>query len=1648
DTREERNILIENVYPKLKAYCKEAHGLEFQVVDMRWGVPEEASDDHAISGLCIQEICNCQKLSTGPNFVAFLNQRHGYRPLQPIIPGNEFGMLIAALEDADEDVSSLRTWYREDTNASPAIFVLQPISSIIPEYKNKTRDSKDQWQNVYNELHWKLKVASQKCHEKGQINEDQKHKYFMSVTEEEILHGILQAPGSAPDHCLCFVRMIDDIEEHLDHRLAWRFIDKDGDKVDTEAQKILQSLREEKVPYKLNKKVQKLSVKWNEKTGINKEEHSPYLQKFADLFFTEIKSMLDKAVLDEKKLTKDELFFEVLQHSTMAKERCEMFHGRDAVLDQVMAYIKGDAQQPYTVFGPSGSGKTSIMAKVARQVHLIHNRDAIVILRFLGTSPESSNVVNLLRSLCQQILINTGDKTDYDMDSLESLMQVFKTIVEKYDSGLPMVIFLDSLDQLSNVHSAHKLRWLPKKLGKNVKLIVSTYTDSKEIITRLKSHFPTANFCMVPSLGEELSIHILMSWLRSRDRCLTDGQTQLVKKAFSLCSLPLYLKLAFDQVVKWKSYTEISNEDIAHDVKHAIEMLFKSLEQKHGVMFVTRAFSYLTASRNGLSELELEDIMSLDDELLTDVFKYHVPPVRRVPGLLWARLRFDINSYLVDKEIDETRVSFWYHRQFYEAAEARYLSDRKYALLIHSHLADYYLGTWYNQPKPFKYTEHQAKKLDLQSLDSSADRKVSAQPLFFKHVDEKATTIRYNKRKLNNLPVQLAKAGRVSELNRVCLFNYKFLRAKLHSCSVGPVLSDFRMAGYEGSLLQRIIKGSQNTLRKFPRSLAGEITGHLLPFLTDKKDTPEKSLVTQCMESSLKSEDPIPYVTCYSSPDEALQYMLQHRAIPYGNKLAALSKDSKYLLSLAENNLLLFWDLTTGEVENEMETYDPSVCKMNILECCMDKNFIYLATTYQQKANPVVFVDMGTCEIMRIIHLEKTYPGVLLTDWLKFGLADDKIFVLSQGASADVFCATDGKQIHDFQIKPDLMSISKDEKKVVFHIKGEKRIAVYKTDNFTKDAEFSIPELPMSFSLTESGSEMIVMYKDTKSCDFVNIESADGSPGQTLCHLEHSKYQSFKGLQTASNGHILLQIDDGFLLWNYGKNRFIHEFRVPAEVQHEHRVLEIFGHLTIDGTLFIMVFEWHLLVWNAKSGKLICVREISKAKIEILLVDNKDERVVTISKRQNSFSVWKISSLMESDSLFSPITLSSGPRYSAIPTETGQIALLRGNSAKEVVVIDLEVGKVKHKIAEGRNTYRPVLTDDGKYAILKEYTTENLLDNLFYVWNLDNGKVLYSIPGNSLEVKYWTYSNSKVAIYSEFDNKDAAEIAIWDLKNGKLINKLPFINKNKGDSVLLFDQNDENLLVSRYDRVLNSVATCEVIVMNAQSGEQLFTLKNIVPLSFQRLRPSDSLFCGIQFQDDKNFTIVFDSKLKRIINKGQLDRELIYQLSISQDGKFGLERSLKLFNLEKMTKLCQFDMEEEANMRKQSKNATTSPRLMASGKHAVWANLRTNLIKIGNVEKQEIQSVYPIHSVPLCMDVSALGLILIGCEDGRLMILQIPGSDVGKEEGTFRKFIENFRLRLKKTGAKFSHSSSDAQPATMDTFKKSKQNKSKVCALL
>ena len=192
---------------------------------------------------------------------------------------------------------------------------------------------------------------------------------------------------------------------------------------------------------------------------------------------------------------------------------------------------------------------------------------------------------------------------------------------------------------------------------------------------------------------------------------------------------------------------------------------------------------YLTASKSGLSAVEMEDMLSLDDEVLQDTYLWHLPPeggVVRLPPLLWRRVHYDLTEYLVERLADGKEVVTWYHRQFVEAACRRYTPDTT-SVALHSMLADYFLGKWANIAKPLELYK----------------KKKGSFPYAMRQVPEQPFTYGagvYNLRKLNEAPFHLSRSGRWQDFVTLIARNYDWIDAKVHATSITDLIDDFRFA--------------------------------------------------------------------------------------------------------------------------------------------------------------------------------------------------------------------------------------------------------------------------------------------------------------------------------------------------------------------------------------------------------------------------------------------------------------------------------------------------------------------------------------------------------------------------------------------------------------------------------------------------------------------------------------------------------------------------------------------------------------------------------------------------------------------------------------------------------------------------------------
>ncbi|XP_070560212.1 NACHT domain- and WD repeat-containing protein 1-like [Ptychodera flava] len=899
DTQHERNALMERVYPKLKKFCQEK-GYEFQVVDMRWGVRDEATDDHTITELCLREVEACQNVSTGPFFVTFLSHKYGYRPLPRKI--SDFEMELLSLKLDKDSKSLVERWYKNDENEVPSMYILQPVSTNIPGYKSEEREIKkaaaSEWWNTMSKLRKVIVAAAEKTLEKPAL---QKYKY--SVTEQEIAGGILHS-GDHSANTFWFHRLLEGMEGGGPCAMKELFAEEGDDDAGSLLQSLIQKVNSS-VP---NGNIKKYIVKWTDK-GIDPDEvpeHRKYIDSLCEDFEENMRERILAGMTDrEDSNISDPLFEEVIQHVAFSQKKCEVFHGREETLELIENYVRDFATSPLVVHGPSGSGKTSVVAMAAKLARdWLSCSDAVVILRFLGTTPNSSNIRKVLYSVVQQINKVYEDDTKIPED-MKLLIRSFRESLLKATAERPLVILPDSLDQLDPDDGARQLSWLPTALPNHVKLILSTLPEAEyEYFPRLQSILQDdSNFVAVPKLAQKDVQEILDQWLSDENRRLSASQMDTVVSACRQCPLPLFLKISFDEACRWHSYSKPEETQLKVTVRDAIVELFERVERNHGQILVSRALGYLTTGKNGLTENELEDILSLDDDVLNDVYQYWTPPIRRLPPLLWVRIRAELSPYLVDRGADGVRVINWYHRQFIETAEDRYFGDFKTKIHLHSMLAEYFAGKWANGVKK-PYTNKNGDK-------GESDRLVAAQPLVFEENS-------YNLRKLNELPHHLIESGQLQTLKDTALCNLEWLCIKMKGTSLRNVLEDFTAActryrkDKQITLLFQLIRLSQDALEHDPAQLAPQLLARI------SKPQGMETLLEQAKNPPMPCL--LPSFAFMTPPGGQLLNTLSGHSETINS--IDVTEDGSLIISGDDNNTFKLWDVETGFLIKSIESED------------------------------------------------------------------------------------------------------------------------------------------------------------------------------------------------------------------------------------------------------------------------------------------------------------------------------------------------------------------------------------------------------------------------------------------------------------------------------------------------------------------------------------------------------------------------------------------------------------------------------------------------------------------------------------------------------------------------------------------------------
>ncbi|XP_036097336.1 NACHT domain- and WD repeat-containing protein 1 [Molossus molossus] len=515
--------------------------------------------------------------------------------------------------------------------------------------------------------------------------------------------------------------------------------------------------------------------------------HARYLKALGEQFVARANHQILQR-LQELEAGRQELawlYQEIRHHLRLSVEATRTFCGRQELLAQVGQRLLQSNNHPHTplvLFGPPGIGKTALMCKLAEQVPGLLGCKTVTILRLLGTSQMSCDAPSLLQSICFQVCLAYGLPLPpaQVLEVHTRVVQFFHTLLHTVScrNFESLVILLDSVDDVDSIHRARRVPWLPSKCPPRVHLILSACSGQQGVLdTVQQTLMDPESYWEVKPLSSNQGQEMIQLLLTASRRTLSPGQRDLLWASLPECGHPGQLRLAFEEARKWASF--IVPAPLASTAEEAMHQLCARLEQTHGQLLVARVLGYIVSSRQGVSEAELKDILSLDDEVLQAVYQDWTPPSKellRFPPLLWVRLRRDLGNCLARRPVDGFTLLAIAHRQLAEVVRERYLLGPEKAKR-HGMLADFFLGTWSQGTKKLITLPLVGKPLNL-------DRKVAPQPLWF------SDTVA-NLRKLKELPYHLLHSGRIQELKQEVLGNMNWISCRGVSGGIESLLDDF-----------------------------------------------------------------------------------------------------------------------------------------------------------------------------------------------------------------------------------------------------------------------------------------------------------------------------------------------------------------------------------------------------------------------------------------------------------------------------------------------------------------------------------------------------------------------------------------------------------------------------------------------------------------------------------------------------------------------------------------------------------------------------------------------------------------------------------------------------------------------------------------
>ena len=468
------------------------------------------------------------------------------------------------------------------------------------------------------------------------------HLGGVSVTELEILHGVLNDPAMAG-------------------RAFFYFRDPRWSRCPDAPGYVCETAEEEE---KLSDLKQRIHT-----SGFPVTENIPNPKALADQIGHDLWDLIKQQYpdLDEA----DDLEREERQHASYRRSRLGVYLGGKRSINQLERLIDA-GQQKILITGESGAGKSALIANWI-EVHRQNHPEDVVFAHHLGCSNDASAIRPLLARLIDTAKQQLPEVYGYSLSVPQDWWELVAKAVEALQSlgrwaqqnNHSWIWVLDGLDRLDQ-DDQNALPWLPITIPMGVVIVASALEcPAREIL--LERKFKTRT--IAPLKAKEQDALIKQYLGRYTKQLIAELRNAIL--SHPLAGSPLFLRVLLEELRQCGRYETLADQLAgylsAETIDDLYERVLERLEADGNGENVRKVMTALWASRAGLSEEELLAITGLRP-------------------LQWAPIDLALEEALGR---DGNRLVFD-HDYLRKAVEDRYLPTEEERRQAHSELADWF----------------------------------------------------------------------------------------------------------------------------------------------------------------------------------------------------------------------------------------------------------------------------------------------------------------------------------------------------------------------------------------------------------------------------------------------------------------------------------------------------------------------------------------------------------------------------------------------------------------------------------------------------------------------------------------------------------------------------------------------------------------------------------------------------------------------------------------------------------------------------------------------------------------------------------------------------------------------------------------------